>query len=102
MVPPGWTVKKTGTALFLGSGNGGRSTGIAVMPSSVTVLPCSSRITEPLGIRTSSPGICGVVSVMSRLAGASKVTVCFVSSGVIQTGKPRSAVRPAVGWMRMS
>lgn len=72
------------------------------MPSSVTGLPCSSRTTEPLGMRTSSPGICGVVRVTSDLVGVSKVTVCLVSSGVIQTGKPKLVLRPATGRIRMS
>jgi hypothetical protein len=40
--------------------------------------------------------------VTSDLVGVSKVTVCLVSSGVIQTGKPKSVLRPATGRIRMS
>ena len=67
-----------------GSGKGGRSIGIAVIPISVTGLPSSPVILVPAGMWSSSPGMLGVVTTISRSVTSGMVTVWAVSSSGIQ------------------
>src|SRR4051794_5418164 len=92
---PGCTVKYTGTC-ERGSGNGARSTGIAVMPSAVTTVPCTSRTTAPAGSCTCNPGMAGVVMAVCPVVGDGNLTMCAVSSAVSHTGKGSTAVCRAV------
>ncbi len=83
---PGCTVKYSGTSSNHGSGNGGRSIGIAVMFSLRTIWPLGPRMMVPAGRRTSRPGIDGVVRRVSLVVGEVTVRSPFGLSGVIQIG----------------
>lgn len=69
-------VKYTGTCTPVGNGNGCRSTGTGVMVISGTGVPAASRITAPLGTRSSSPGMSGVVTMTSEVVGDGIRTAC--------------------------
>ena len=88
-------VKYTGTWTPVGSGNGGRSTGIGVRLTSRTILPSSSVIVVRGGMCSSRPGINGFVTTTSRVVGEGMRTARAMSSTGIQIVNGSMLVRPA-------
>src|SRR5689334_14722380 len=89
-------VKYTGTSTLVASGNGGRSTGIGVMPMRVTGRPSSPRTIVFGGRCSSRPGMYGVVTVISFLVGDGSAISFATSSRGIQIVNGSVFVAPDV------